>query len=95
MVVNEETNVSSQAFTEGDGAYRVPFLIPSKYRLEVTLAGFKKFVRSGITVGVTQNVSVDVRHPPGAEHDLQRRELLRDPDAARIGVLPAITSSSA
>jgi hypothetical protein len=61
VVVNEETNVSSQAFTQSDGAYRVPFLIPGKYRVEVGMSGFKKYIQSGITVGITQNVSVDVR----------------------------------
>jgi hypothetical protein len=60
-VTNEDTNVSSDAVTQPDGAYRVPFLIPGKYRVEVVLDGFKKFSQSGITVGVTQNVTVDAK----------------------------------
>src|SRR5262249_23816146 len=41
-------------------AYTAPFLIPGRYRVEVTLDGFKTFVRSGVTVGVTQHTTVDV-----------------------------------
>jgi hypothetical protein len=61
VVTNEGTNVPSEALTEADGAYTVPFLIPGTYRVEVALTGFKKFVRSGVTVGVTQHVTVDAR----------------------------------
>jgi hypothetical protein len=61
IVTNEETNVSSETQTQTDGAYRIPFLIPGRYRVEVSLSGFKKFSQSGITVGVTQNVSVDAK----------------------------------
>jgi hypothetical protein len=61
VVTNEDTNVASEALTEADGAYSVPFLIPGRYKVEVTLAGFKKFVRSGVTVGVTQHATVDIR----------------------------------
>ena len=61
VVTGEETNVSSEALTEADGAYAVPFLIPGKYRVEVTLPGFKKFVQSGITVGITQHATVDIK----------------------------------
>ena len=55
VITNEDTNVSSEALTQADGAYAAPFLIPGKYRVEVTLSGFKKFVRSGVTVGVSRS----------------------------------------
>src|SRR5439155_1294133 len=60
LVTNEETGVASEALTEADGAYAAPFLVPGRYRVEVALAGFKKFLRSGIAVGVGQRAPVDV-----------------------------------
>ena len=60
VVTSEATNVASEALSENDGAYAVPFLIPGQYKVETTLAGFKKFVRSGVTVGVNQHATVDV-----------------------------------
>src|SRR5258708_3137663 len=59
VVINEDTNVASEALTQADGAYSVPFLNPGTYRVEVAVSGFKKFVRSRITVEVTQHVAVD------------------------------------
>src|SRR5262245_66151578 len=47
-VTNEKTNVSSNAVSEEDGAYQVPFLIPGTYRMEVGAAGFNKYLQSGI-----------------------------------------------
>ena len=59
-VTNEKTNISSNAVSEDDGAYQVPFLIPGAYRLEVGAAGFNKYLQSGITVAVGQRVTVNV-----------------------------------
>src|SRR5712692_6153744 len=60
LVTNEDTAVASEALTQADGAYAAPFLLPGRYRVEVALPGFKKFVRSGVTVGVSQHATVDV-----------------------------------
>jgi len=57
---NEDTNVRSAAVSQADGAYEIPFLIPSTYRVEVEIQGFHKHVQSGITVAVAQNVTLDV-----------------------------------
>ncbi len=60
LVTNEATGVDAEGLTESDGAYAVPFLLPGRYRVEVALPGFKKFVQSGIAVGVAQRATVDV-----------------------------------
>jgi hypothetical protein len=60
LVTNEETGVASEALTGSDGAYAAQFLLPGRYRVAVALPGFKKFVQSGVTVGVTQRATVDV-----------------------------------
>jgi hypothetical protein len=61
LVTNEATGVAAEGLTESDGAYAAPFLLPGRYRVEVALPGFKKFVQSGIAVGVAQRATVDVR----------------------------------
>src|SRR5262249_27861 len=61
VVTNESTNVAAEALSADDGAYAVPFLIPGKYKIETTLTGFKTFVRSGVTVGINQHATVDIR----------------------------------
>jgi outer membrane receptor protein involved in Fe transport len=60
LVTNEATGVAAEGLTESDGAYAAPFLLPGRYRVEVALPGFKKFVQSGIAVGVAQRATVDV-----------------------------------
>src|SRR5713226_4334330 len=60
LVTNEDTAVASETLTQTDGAYAAPFLLPGRYRVEVALPGFKKFVQSGVTVGVSQHATVDV-----------------------------------
>src|SRR5438874_9366897 len=60
LVINEDTAVASEALTETDGAYAAAFLLPGRYRVEMALPGFKKFVQSGVTVGVSQHATVDV-----------------------------------
>src|SRR3989454_3436154 len=61
LVINEETGVASEALTQVDGAYAAPFLLPGRYRVEVALTGFKKFVQSGVAIGVSQHVTVDAQ----------------------------------
>jgi hypothetical protein len=65
VVTNEDTNVASEALTQADGGYTVPFLNPGKYRVEASLTGFKKFVRSGVMVEVAQHVTVDAKFEIG------------------------------
>src|SRR6266851_3728608 len=60
LVTNEDTAVASETLTQNDGAYAAPFLLPGRYRVEGALPGFKKFVQSGVTVGVSQHATVDV-----------------------------------
>jgi hypothetical protein len=61
VVTNENTGVASRTVTQSDGAYAVRFLVPGTYRVEVEMAGFNKFVRSGITLAIGQNATVNVQ----------------------------------
>jgi hypothetical protein len=52
-VANTGTNVSQTVVTDGQGGYRVLYLIPGNYSITVELQGFKKVVRptNPVTVG--------------------------------------------
>ena len=57
---NTETGAVFQAATSDTGNYTLPQLPVGNYEIEVAVAGFKKFVRQNITVGVAQTVRVDI-----------------------------------
>ena len=49
-VVNLATSFIAETTTSPEGAYYVPYLAPGDYRMKVSSAGFKEFVREGITL---------------------------------------------
>src|SRR6266540_1466597 len=51
-VTNVQTNVSIRSETNDQGLYTVPSLKPGPYSITVEKAGFKKYVRSGVTLPV-------------------------------------------
>ena len=57
-----QTQVVSKGQTTADGNYYVPFLGIGDYELTVEAAGFKKFLRSGITLqaGVTTRIDIQL-----------------------------------
>ena len=46
--------------TDSTGSYTAPFLSPGTYTVEVSVAGFKKWVRAGVILQVNQRARVDV-----------------------------------
>src|SRR5262245_57100056 len=59
-VTDGETNVSFKSESNDQGLYTVPSLKPGPYSITVEKAGFKKTVRSGITLQVAQVASIDL-----------------------------------
>src|SRR5215467_13095565 len=59
-VTNVETNVSLKSETNDQGVFTVPSLKPGPYSITVEKAGFKKTVRSGVTLQVNQVARLDV-----------------------------------
>jgi hypothetical protein len=57
---NTETGAVSQAATSDTGNYTLAQLPVGTYEISVAVAGFKKYVRQNITVGVAQTVRVDI-----------------------------------
>src|SRR6266851_3129184 len=51
-LVNESTNQRRSQATADSGTFTFPAVLPGTYRLEVEAAGFKRYLRSRITVEV-------------------------------------------
>jgi outer membrane receptor protein involved in Fe transport len=68
--VNVGTGVESRTVTTDVGLYRIPYVNPGKYRVSVSLAGFKTAVRENVDVLITQTVTVDFKMEVGelADH---------------------------
>ncbi|MDX2269183.1 MAG: carboxypeptidase regulatory-like domain-containing protein [Bryobacter sp.] len=60
VVTNLATNDAARTQTTGEGNYLVPLLRPGTYKIEVNLAGFKKFVQEGIVLQVQQQARLDI-----------------------------------
>jgi hypothetical protein len=59
-VVHTATNAASKAVSDSSGNYTVPLLPQGNYRMEVSAAGFKRFVLEGLTLQVQQTARIDV-----------------------------------
>jgi len=60
VAVHAATGVSHRAISGSDGAYALPSLPIGAYDLSVTKAGFKKTVRRGIELHVSEHVGVEL-----------------------------------
>jgi len=60
-VANTSTKVSSRTETNEQGLFSIPFLIPGPYEVRVEAAGFKTAVRRGITLQVSDRLTLDVK----------------------------------
>jgi len=52
--------------TNSAGRYHIEFLLPGSYSITVEKAGFKRFVRDGVSLLAADNVSIDLRLEVGA-----------------------------
>ena len=89
-VTNVLTGETRAGSTDVQGDFLFPILPVGQYRLEVEMAGFKKFVREGISLSVNQNARVDVVLEVGAvsqEIRVTENVALVDTRQAQIGGL--------
>jgi hypothetical protein len=63
---NVETNTTRSATTDGNGVYRFLNVGVGGYEVVVELAGFSKYVRSGVTVSLNQDAVIDVQIQPAS-----------------------------
>ena len=59
-VTNVQTNISVKTETDEAGAYVIPSLRPGDYAVTVESSGFRKFVRTGVTLQVAQVARIDL-----------------------------------
>ncbi|MBI3263277.1 MAG: carboxypeptidase regulatory-like domain-containing protein, partial [Acidobacteria bacterium] len=69
VATNLGTNRSGAVRTDHSGTYVVPNLQPGTYSLEVNALGFRRFVRTGITLQIDQRARVDVALETGGVTD--------------------------
>src|SRR5450830_577745 len=65
-LLNEANGVSRETVTNDVGEYSFPAVQPSAYTVTASVAGYKKFERKGVTVGLQQFVTLDVLLEVGA-----------------------------
>src|SRR5262249_1128033 len=63
MIKNTDTGAEREAGTNEVGLYTVPFLQPGQYEVSAMKSGFAKVVRSGLTLQVGQNLTIDLSLP--------------------------------
>jgi hypothetical protein len=69
LLGTETGEVARELTSAADGAFSAPLLRPSAYTVEVIAAGFKKLMRSGITLRVDDQVSLRLTLETGATTD--------------------------
>jgi hypothetical protein len=65
-VTQTETNVDSVSQSNSEGLFRVPGLRDGPYKVTVTVAGFKKAVRTGFDLQIGQILDVEIKLEVGA-----------------------------
>ncbi len=66
VVTNEAMGTRSVLTTNAEGLYLAPLLSPGQYRVEVSSAGFKKALRSGIELRIADRLDISVILEVGA-----------------------------
>lgn len=54
-----DTNAGATSVTNEQGNYEIPYLLPGIYRVEVEMPGFKKAVREGLELRVSDRLTLD------------------------------------
>jgi len=60
VATNRATNVVNEGISNEVGLYVIGFLQPGEYRVTVEQAGFKKYVRENVVLGVSQRLALDI-----------------------------------
>jgi hypothetical protein len=59
--VQTDTSQVTEATTNREGYYTLPYLVPATYEVEVIAKGFKKFRRENVSLLVAQKVDLDFK----------------------------------
>lgn len=66
VLKNVDTNLERNTITTADGNYGFHAILPGSYQLTIEAQGFKKYVRSGVTLYVNLPATIDVKLEIGA-----------------------------
>ena len=66
VIVKTDTNTRSETVSGAEGNYTMPFLAPGPYEVTVEVAGFKKYMHSGIELGTNERIAEDIRLQVGS-----------------------------
>jgi len=66
MAVQVATGVKSEAVSNSEGSYTIPFLVPGAYRVSCAMSGFKSFLSQGVVLGANERLTVDAVLEVGA-----------------------------
>jgi len=69
VVTNTETNVSTPLTTNVSGYYEAPLLPAGEYQVTVEATGFKKTVRSNLTLTMSDQIKIDIRLEVGGVNE--------------------------
>jgi hypothetical protein len=61
VMTNTETNTAVEGETGPTGVYSVPYLLPGRYRVSVEAPGFKRVVREGIELRISDRLNLDLQ----------------------------------
>ena len=85
---NLGTNLARTAQTNAEGQYRMEFMPIGSYSIEITAAGFKKFLQKGVTLEINVNARADAALDVGTlteEVDVTATVPLVNTDNSQIG----------
>jgi hypothetical protein len=61
VITNRATNAAARAQSSASGEFTIPNLLPGAYRVEVTAAGFKRFVQPDLVINASASVRVEAQ----------------------------------
>src|SRR5688572_2072579 len=61
IVTNTGTSTVTKLTTNGSGYYEAPLLLPGTYAVAVEFTGFKKSVRSNLTLGLGEQLQINMQ----------------------------------
>jgi hypothetical protein len=70
VVTNTQTNVAVEAQASGAGSYSAVYLLPGTYSVTVEAQGFKRLVRDGLELRVSDRLTVNLQLEVGAVSDV-------------------------
>ena len=88
-VTNVDTNVKTEVKTGANGFYLAPLLITGNYQIVAESAGFKKLVRSGLSLRLGQHMEINLTMEVGAVNEsvtVSAAAPLLDAAATRAGL---------